>query len=46
MIVYKSRHFVVRSSRYGGSRIVSTIGSLRARYARKSMLATAAKTAM
>ena len=31
---------------YGGSGIVSTIGSLLARYATKSMLVTAAKTAM
>ena len=45
MIVYKSRRFVVRRYRYGGSGIVSTIGSLLARYATKAMLATAAMTA-
>ena len=31
---------------YGGSGIVSTIGSLLSRYATKAMLATAAKTAL
>ena len=36
----------MRRYRYGGSVIVSTIGSLLARYATKAMLATAAKTAM
>ena len=46
MIVYKSRRFTVRRYKYGGSGIVSTIGSLLARYATKSMLTTAAKTAM
>ena len=46
MIVYKSRRFVVRRYRYGGSGIVSTIGSLFAQYATKAMLVTAAKTAM
>ena len=46
MIVYKSRHFAARSYQYGRSGIVSTIGSLLARYATKAMLATAAKTAL
>ena len=46
MIVYKSRRFAVRSYQYGGSGIVSTIGSLLARCATKAMLATAAKTAL
>ena len=46
MIVYKSRRFVVRRYKYEGSGIVSTIGSLLARYATKAMLATSAKTAM
>ena len=46
MIVYKSRRFAVRRYRYGGSGIVSTIGSLLARYATKAMLATAAKAAL
>ena len=46
MIVYKSRRFAARRYRYGGSRIVSTIGSLLAQYAMKAMSATAAKTAM
>ena len=46
MIVYKSRRFAMRRYRYGGSGIVSTIGSLLARYATKAMLTTAAKTAM
>ena len=46
MIVYKTRRFVVRKYRYGGFGIVSTFGSLLARYATKAMLATAAKTAM
>ena len=46
MIVYKSRRFAVRRYHYGGSGIVSTIGSLLARYATKAMLATAAKTAL
>ena len=46
MIVYKSRRFTVRRYKYAGSRIVSTIGSLLARYATKVMLTTAAKTAM
>ena len=46
MIVYKSRRFTVRRHRYGGSGIVSTIGSLLAGYATKAMLTTAAKTAM
>ena len=46
MIVYKSRRFAVRRYQYGGSGIVSTIGSLLARYATKAMLATAAKTAL
>ena len=36
----------VRRYRYGGSGIVSTIGSLLVRYATKAMLTTAAKTAM
>ena len=45
MIVYKSRRFAVRRYEYGGSGIVSTIGSLLARYATKAMLATAAKAA-
>ena len=46
MIVYKSRRFAVRRYQYGGgggSGIISTIGSLLARYATKAMLATAAK---
>ena len=46
MIVYKSRRFVVRRYRSGGSGIVSTIGSLLAQSATKTMLATAVKTAM
>ena len=46
MIVYKSRCFAVRMYQYGGSGIVSTIGSLLARHAAKAMLATAAKTAL
>ena len=46
MIVYKSRRFAMRRYRYGGSRIVSTIESLLARYATKAMLTTAVKTAM
>ena len=46
MIVYKSRRFAVRRYQYGGSGIVSTIGSLLARYATKAMLATAAKAAL
>ena len=46
MIVYKSGRFAVRRYQYGGSGIVSTIGSLLARYATKAMLATAAKTAL
>ena len=46
MIVYNGRGSTVRRYRYGGSGIVSTIGSLLARYATKAMLATAAKTAM
>ena len=36
----------MRRYQYGGSGIVSTIGSLLARYATKAMLATAAKTAL
>ena len=43
MIVYKS---AVRRYQYGRSGIVSTIGSLLARYATKAMLATAAKPAL
>ena len=47
MIVYKSRRFAVRRYQYGeGSGIVSTIGSLLARYATKAMLVTAAKAAL
>ena len=48
MIVYKSRRFAVRGYQYGGggSGIVSTTGSLLARYAAKAMLATAAKAAL
>ena len=46
MIVYKSRDFTVRRYKYGGSGIVSMIGSLLARYKTKAMLATAAKTPM
>ena len=46
MIVYKSRRFTVKRYRYGGSGIVSTIGSLLALYATKAMLNTAAKSAM
>ena len=46
MIVYKSSRFAVRRYQYGGSGIVSTIGSLLTRYATKAMLATAAKTAL
>ena len=46
MIVNKIRRFTVRRYKYGGSAIVSMIGSLLARYATKAMLATAAKTAM
>ena len=46
MIVYKSRRFTVRRYQYGGSGIVSTVGSLLARYATKAMLATAAKAAL
>ena len=36
----------MRRYRYGGSGIVDMIGSLRARYATKAVLTTAAKTAM
>ena len=43
MIVYKSRRFAVRRHKYGGSGIVSTIGSLPARYTTKAMLTDAAK---
>ena len=46
MIVYKSRRFTVRRYQYGGSGIVSRIGSLFGRYAAKAMLATAAMTAL
>ena len=46
MIVYKCRRFAARRYQYGGSGIVSTIGSLLARYATKAMLATAAKAAL
>ena len=46
MIVYKSRRFAVRRYQYGGSGIVSTIGSLLARYATKAMMTTAAKAAL
>ena len=46
MIVYRSRRFAVRRYHYGGSGIVSTIGSLLARYTTKAMLATSAKTAL
>ena len=46
MNVYKSRRFAVRMYQYGGSGIVSTIGSLLARYATKAMLTTAAKAAL
>ena len=46
MIVYKSRRFAVRRYQYGGSGIVSTIGSLLARYASKAMMTTAAKAAL
>ena len=46
MIVYKSRRLAVRRYQYGGFGIVSTIGSLLARYATNAMLATAAKTAL
>ena len=46
MIVYKSRRFAVRMYQYGGSEIVSTIGSLLARYATNAMLARAAKTTL
>ena len=46
MIVYKNRRFAVRGYQYGGSGIVSTIGSLLTRYATKAMLATAAKVAL
>ena len=43
MIIYKSRRFAMRRYRYGGSGIVSMIGSLLARYATKAMLTTATK---
>ena len=46
MIVYRSRRFAVRRYQYGGSGIVTTTGSLLARYATKAMLATAAKKAL
>ena len=46
MIVYKSIRFAVRRYQYGGSGIVSTIGSLLARYATKAKLTTAAKAAL
>ena len=46
MIVYKSRRFAVMRYQYGGSGIVSTIGSLLGRYATKAMLATATKAAL
>ena len=44
MIVYI--RIAVRRYAYGGSGIVSTVGSLLTRYATKAMLATAAKTAL
>ena len=44
MVVYKNRHFAVRRYKYGGSGIVSIVGSLLAQYATKAMLATCAKT--
>ena len=46
MIAYKSRRFAVRRYQYGGSGIVSTIGSLLARYATKAMMTTAEKAAL
>ena len=46
MIVYKSRCFAVRRSHYGGSGIVSTIGSLLPQYATEAMVATATKAAL
>ena len=46
MIVYKSGSFTVRRYKYGGFGIISTIGSLLARYATKVILSTSAKTAM
>ena len=42
----KSKRFTLRRYKYGGSGIVSTIGSLLARYATKAMLSTVANTAM
>ena len=44
MIVYTPGRFVVRRYRYGGSGIVSPIGSFLARYATTVMFVTAAKT--
>ena len=46
MIVNKSRRFTVRRYQYGGSGIVSMIGSLLTHYATKAMLAIAAKMAL
>ena len=46
MIVYKSRRFAMRRYRYGGSGLVSTIGSLLAQSMTKALLTTAVKTAM
>ena len=46
MNLYKSRSFAVLEVSVWGSAIVSTIGSLLARYATKVMLATAAKAAL
>ena len=46
VIVYKSRRFAMRRYRYGGFGIVDLIGLLLVRYATKTMLTTAEKTAM
>ena len=46
MIIYKSRRLAMRRYRYGGSGIVSMIGSLLARYETKAMLTTSAKMEM
>ena len=43
MIVYKSRRFAVRRYQYGGSGIVSTIGSLLAQYATRSHAGSSCK---
>ena len=45
MIVYRSR-YAVRRYRQGGAGIVSSLGAMVAKYARRAMLASAAKSAL